>query len=470
MNDLNQRTIQLRNRTIEGRQRSHSVSNVKTIEDSKLVSDICSLDIGTDLKNKILVKNNEESSDASSQNNLLKTLIKTPVNLETNFELENKTLLPENFDNNLSIDMSFIDQALKLIPEYDGSVEELDRFLLNANVSFSKIEKEKLANEESIFVEFIKGRLKGKAFDYIKYKTMKTWKEIEDALSEQFGQRKSVEQLQLELGNCNQNYNEDVKSYANRLEQCLSKLIDGTVKREGIENATIIQNIHTKTALRVFQDGLHNKDIRVVIKACRFTKLQEAISQAIEEELNSANNSNKNNSNHFNQTRIQCQLCRKNGHNAQNCYLFNSRNQNNSFSPNFNRYNSKFQNNSNTNIRSSFNSSANANQTHNQNTSNYRNFSQGHNRSNPNLSSTTYFNRSVHSLSLICSYCRKNGHHISYCRKRLYNESKKNSEGKAVEIVDHDREPVASTSSMPQSENLRRLDSKLNTTCRVQDL
>lgn len=94
---------------------------------------------------------------------------------------------------------------------------------------------------------------------------------------------------------------------------------------QGQGSAKTIQDLNAHIALQSFQEGL-DQSIKVIIKACRFTKLNEAINQAIQEETilkNFSRASTANSSSFFSpkpQTRKNCHLCHKVGHEINQCY------------------------------------------------------------------------------------------------------------------------------------------------------
>lgn len=469
------RFLELRNRRIERQRREKSFSTAETVSRKYIKRNIVNQKGFID---KIKIDNNVVWNRTNSRilrinpntnENLLLNITKDIQKL--NFEEfigENSKLFTLLNDQNsesklddLKTTMAFsVDLGIKFIPEYDGSPQELDRFFLNADLLYKTLTDNK---EKKLFVEFAKCRLRGKAFNFIKYKNIENWDEFKKELRGQFSEAKSVEQLQVELVQIRQFRNEDVKIYGNRVEQTLSQLNDACILREGTDSSELIQKMNSNTALKAFQDGLKDP-IKIIIKACRFTSLRESITKAIEEELSLNNNKMINPFHNYNEQNkiIKCQICQRFGHIATNCVSF--RNQNRSQFHNTSNYN----NNSNI-FRPSFNSTSNFNQNQKPNQSNYRNFSQNLNKSEqkPNLSSTTYFNRSVNQMFINCGYCRKNGHHIRDCNKRKYVENKRSSEQNYEPASAEIHKEEQSTS---HSENSRTLDLNKNATFRVKDL
>ena len=70
---------------------------------------------------------------------------------------------------NLNVELS-----LKLIPEYDGSPQNLDRFINNAEIIFKPLK----VDEHTTFISIVLSRLTGKAFQIMSRKNIVTWKEL----------------------------------------------------------------------------------------------------------------------------------------------------------------------------------------------------------------------------------------------------------------------------------------------------
>lgn len=309
----------------------------------------------------------------------------------------------------VNMDILNVNLALKIVPEFSGDSScNLDRFL-----SCCKIVVEPLNNEEEIkFLRLLHAKLTGKAHEILLYNNFETFEDLKKELNSQFGQSKSVESLTFELVSIKQDRTEDIRSYANRVEKILSMLDSACIKREGNDSAKAIRNLNGGTALRSFEEGLR-EPIKLIIKACRYKTLKEAISGALEEEIIAVQRrtiSQPNlNSNFVNP--MKCNICHKTGHLANRCFKRqqNLQNQNQIQNSNFN-----------------FNSNSN----------------RPSNSSQPK----------------ICNYCKNTGHSINECKKRLYNNNSRNF---------HQN----SNTKNIQSENFKSLEvSKPNAELRVKEL
>lgn len=170
--------------------------------------------------------------------------------------------------------------VLKLVPNFSGNTRELHKFISCSELIYKSLKETEIPK----FLELVKLKLDGKAYDLIKYNELKTWKELKDILTSEFTETRSIGHLQLELATLRQQRGEDVRTYANRLEAILHSLNESCIVSEGVNAAQTIKKLNEHIALKSFQEGL-NESIKIIVKACRFTNLSEAINRATEEEM-----------------------------------------------------------------------------------------------------------------------------------------------------------------------------------------
>lgn len=275
-----------------------------------------------------------------------------------------------------------LDVALKIIPDFDGSTDRLHKFLLCCDMVYNGL----LHTEYEKFLNLIKTKLSYKAYDIVKYTDYGTWKELKDELKNKFQCSKSIEQLQIELINIRQQRTENVTAYASRVEKLLSELNEVCIASEGTTASKTIVNLNSKTALKAFQEGLLDP-IKLIIKACRFTTLQDSINKACEEELIL---STRNTFHSYDQTnKVKCQICKRVGHSAEKCY---------------NRYPEQ---------KTQVTSGIIPNHT------SFKRYNET-GRHKPEIG--------IVQKTLICAYCKAPGHHISICRKRQFVNTNKQNE------------------------------------------
>lgn len=348
-----------------------------------------------------------------------------------------------NLNNNIELNIKDnmycqIDTVLKIIPEFDGSSNKLNNFIDNCDIASKRLDK-KVFEDETIFLDLIKTKLKDKAYNVIRYKKISTYAELKKELNLQFSDSRPVEQLQAELVNLRQLPRESVRDFASKIEKTLFELNAVCIAREGDGSATVIENLNNGTALNTFVNGLY-EPIRRIVKPCHSKTLKDAISEAIEEE--SVINSKKN--------LISCNICHRKGHIARNCFKNNS----SQFTYNNNNF-SKSSNNS-------FNKTGNSKS----NSINNNSSAQFNNSFNPQLNSTRNNNTGI----IRCFYCKNVGHKINECRKRAFKNQQTQSSISSQNVASTSASVNLNTVS-ENSENLNLLSlNKPNTVVRANEI
>lgn len=308
-----------------------------------------------------------------------------------------------------------IELAEKMLITFDGTKAKLFEFCDNCDKATSLIAE----NLKCILFTIIETKITGNARALIRNRTFANWPALKNYLLETYSEKRSHGQWQLELSSCKQAYNEDVISYSQKIENCLIKLTNSLdITLTQVERAACVKLLQNQ-ALTVFLMGLH-KDLSIIVKSQRPETLTDAIQYAIAEEneqksrreIQKFQNLNLKDTKH-------CSNCNKSGHTTINCYFKNK--------PNYVPRNSNQQIKEEPNIRhfKSNDHQTNRNSHISQNTSNY------------NIKS--------------CNYCKKTGHTIDICRKRAYNNNKRQSYQQTQNDGNTTRQNHPSNSQNPNS-------------------
>ncbi|KAG5883770.1 hypothetical protein JTB14_027312 [Gonioctena quinquepunctata] len=263
-----------------------------------------------------------------------------------------------------------------MIPYFDGNRENIHKFLTCCDVVW---EVATTRAQQVMSMHIAKSKLSGSAYNVIKYKVMNDRPEFKLVLQNQYFERRTIARIQTELLSSRQYPNEDVRTFANRIEKLTIDLNDACIASEGQNARVTIENLNKKSSLKAFVEGLRDP-FQLIIKASRFDDFTNAVEAACEEERNFKNRNNFQTKSDFKNKdfkKINCFKCGKNNHTSDQCYA-NSR----SF-PSYPR----------------------------------QNFTQIPTKTEAN----------VNNIRVECRYCRKFGHSIAECRKRSYNNSRKNS-------------------------------------------
>lgn len=126
-----------------------------------------------------------------------------------------------------NINMAFsLETALKMIPEFNGDRDKLHRFITCCDI----VGETAINNvERNQFLNVIKCKLTGPAYNIIKYQNFATWDALKLSLQNQYLEKRTIAQIQRELLSSKQNFNESIRDFANRLERLTADLNDACI-------------------------------------------------------------------------------------------------------------------------------------------------------------------------------------------------------------------------------------------------
>lgn len=369
-----------------------------------------------------------------------KSVIKNPLNKltatnnlnENNFDSDSSSSSVEknlpvseqiiNFNSNMGTATFKISEALKIIDPFDGSPSNLHKFIACCDLVQTALKP----SDHIKFLGLMKYLLTGRAYDEtVKHINYEDWPTLRNDLKLRYTDIRSKQQLSHELLTIFQKPNEDVRSFGARVEKLLSEFNDICITEAGAGSERYVEALNSQTALTSFQEGL-TQNIRLIVKAYRCDTLRDAISRACEEEALTKRFGNLNRSSDKNI--MKCQFCKKNGHSADKCFAIPG---------------NKIENKSNLNSNNSSNSA------------------NSKSSSKPNSFSQS---------KLICSYCKKIGHHINDCYGRKIAESKKSKNEQPLSVPLNVIKQDSQTHVQP-SENIKSLEQSIpNTIVRAKDL
>ncbi|XP_071057366.1 uncharacterized protein [Onthophagus taurus] len=291
-----------------------------------------------------------------------------------------------------------IEIAKDMLTRFDGSKHKLHEFIDNCDKANQYVKPEL----KNILFAIIETRITDNARAVIRNRSFNNWQELKQHLLDLYSEKRTMSQWQLELNSCRQNVGENVLSFSNKIEHCYVKLINSLDEDLTREARTACTDLLKNEALRIFISGL-NKDLALIVKSQKPDSLESAIALALveEQELKSKADIFKYQNVNNSYAKL-CNICNKSGHTTFNCRYKNQQPPNNK---------NQFQNNKrqfhiNQVQGSSQNSHRSSNHNPNSNQNNSNNYNSNYN-------------------SKFCNYCKKNGHVISECRKREYNNNKR---------------------------------------------
>lgn len=259
---------------------------------------------------------------------------------------------------------------LKFISPYSGDKAKLQTFIRNCQNAYDLAS----ITQRRILFAYICSQLHDKAELAVSNHNFTTWLELKNFLINTYSEKKHYGLLLIELQSCRQLHNETITQYIQRIETATTKLLQSTrnTLTNDLELRGKIATIN-EIALHTFIIGV-KPEISLILRSRGVKSLSEAHDIAVNEEKMLM----------FLQQNLKpknfCTICNKTNHMAINCY----RNK-----PNYENLKSK-----------------------------PKNLSINH-VSPQNINTNS--NKS-------CNYCKKMGHVISECRKRIYNNNKKLNE------------------------------------------
>lgn len=270
-------------------------------------------------------------------------------------------------------------QAFKMIPEFDGNPMNLHRFIQISEIQYKRA---KTVEEKLDFLDVITSKLVGRAYNLIlRYHSYDNWQDLKKSIEANFSKLRAVQLIMADVFSLSQDIKETVSAYASRTEKLFDELNVSSTSALETESQTI-HKLNETTVLNSFVNGLR-EPLRLILRAARLETLSAVIDLALQEEkLNQLQA--KAEINH----KMYCSYCKTNTHNTKNC-----RRRNNNYTAN----------------------------------SGINNFSTRDNRFpkfNSSQSHPTSQIRVTQRIPKMCNYCKKEGHIIDDCRKRLYNNSK----------------------------------------------
>ena len=223
-----------------------------------------------------------------------------------------------------------IKDAVKTVPEFDGHNIPVSLFVEAVEDAKGMI----AAAAEGNLVKLLRAQLKGEARQAIRGQTFETIETFCKALKDVYAPAKTVTQLLGELGNEYQQENESVIAFANRMRDIGARVIDAK-KIEGQLTNEFRTNVESNL-IDCFKRGLKLEIERRLIDA---NNVSDLVKNAINAERKlAAQMQLRNNKKLIIESNLKpksvqpifiCQVCRKEGHEANKCDLLQGRQNNN---------------------------------------------------------------------------------------------------------------------------------------------
>lgn len=221
----------------------------------------------------------QQAEDTLNEINITLTKVDKTIT-ETTRLLRSNTI--RNAENKIKMSKSYmsIEQALKLIPIFDGESSDTNHAFQNScEFALQNIDPESTA----LLVRGMTTRRTGKAYRAIRYKEVNTFTDLRTVLNSLVDKKHTLAHLHSKLAIFRVGKGESIQQYADRAEQLYYDILEvssstgGLVQIEGIAKITSLQ------ILTAFTEGLPH-DTRIIVKSRSPDTLLEAVRIALEEE------------------------------------------------------------------------------------------------------------------------------------------------------------------------------------------
>lgn len=253
-------------------------------------------------------------SDSPDLDSTIINLTDSPVSMA------NDTLARETSPISAMGQMVTIKDALRVIPEYDGSNIPLRQFLEGCDEAREMIDP----SAEKNLVKLLRCKITGEARQTIAGQSFDSLEKLREFLKSIFAPAKTVAQLLGDLGKEFQRERESVITFANRMRDLGSAVLEAERIRRGTVAESFCENIRDNV-VDCFRRGLR-ADIEQRLLHLRDANIAELIREAVrvERELETQNNLRKNHLNNADFSRhtrkvYHCTICTSNEHDASNC-------------------------------------------------------------------------------------------------------------------------------------------------------
>lgn len=210
----------------------------------------------------------------------------------------------------------FIDISLaeRMINKYDGDKSNLHVFIDNCNNAFALLNPVyKLA-----FVSVVLSKIEGNIRSTLLNRSFPSWESLKEHLLENYSEKRTFAQWQLELNSCRQGQNEPISKYSSRVENCYIKLIKSLDPKLTKEARDANIDLLKKQALNIFISGLLPQ-LHILLKSQKPSTFEDAVSIAISEEQEIKSRQEMSAKQHYNSGIKRCTNCNKLNHLAHQC-------------------------------------------------------------------------------------------------------------------------------------------------------
>lgn len=155
--------------------------------------------------------------------------------------------------------------AIQCIPDFTGRPEELDSFFYQADVYYELIPRD---GDQKSLINVVLMKMKDDAMRFVKRVKAETYLQVKENIMKEFGGRKTIEEIQVQIENFEQGFDESYKDYKERALKLL----------EDIEALDSKDTAYAEKCLKIhFITGIKNRDLQISAKREKQKSFRELI-------------------------------------------------------------------------------------------------------------------------------------------------------------------------------------------------
>lgn len=315
----------------------------------------------------------------------------------------------------------------KFVTQFSGDPRTLAPFLRNCQNAMD------LASDiqKAILFNYIKSMIRGRAEIALNNREFDTFEELKKHFTEFYSDKKSVAQLQMELQSCRQFPNEGMAEFTQRVESCVTQLLQRTTELHSIEcdgtraesqselkgKLSVVEQMGVTAfvlgSLPQYGLILRSRDPKTIREASQIALNEEKVSNYLSFSKSSHSNA--------------CSFCNGKGHSAAQCYKRDS------------------------------------SRTNSESTAPIRKSGNNINLANPPNSKGNF---DPVRQPVVCNYCRKVGHLLADCRKRKWHNENKHKYNNSNQNTNHNTNHLTGSGNPPVEEKDNYINmADLNVNC-----
>lgn len=246
-----------------------------------------------------------------SQSNMTTTNPTTPTNTATVSQSSTSNASNLNvFAGGESIH-SMSDIRSLISQDYHGDRNKLYDFLQDCGQAWALCN----APQRVLMLSYIESKLKGPAKAQTRLKKFNNFEQLRDTLIQLFGDRRSFTQLLEELSSLQQNKNEQIQQFFNRIEHIQTLALNKVCLQDELEHVGRTAMINEIALQRLIHHSI--EEISSVLRRCKLNNLNDALQEALNEEQHL--NRRKTYPPRYNVPQKFCDYCKKPGHVLRDC-------------------------------------------------------------------------------------------------------------------------------------------------------